>query len=220
LPQLYFIPFSAIIGSGGDILFARILELLNGLGLPGLFAGVFLEAMGLPFPGSVLVALAGFLAKQGAFNVVLAWLVAMVAYLLGAISAFMVGRHMGGDFITRWGKYFHLTPKRIARAQALIQKSAPAYVIGGRFVPTIGNITPYIAGVSGISPVKFLIYDMVHAVLWLTTFIGAGFVLGDNWHQIMENPWLKWAVAGGGLMILAYVFWGFLPEHAGNNGKK
>ncbi|MBP2659113.1 MAG: yabI 1, partial [Firmicutes bacterium] len=61
----YLILFSGIIGLGGDILSDRILEILSSLGLAGVFAGVFLEAIGLPFPGSVLVALAGFLSKQG-----------------------------------------------------------------------------------------------------------------------------------------------------------
>ncbi|WP_176772711.1 hypothetical protein [Sporomusa acidovorans] len=36
-------------------MFDRILEILSSLGLPGVFIGVFLEAIGLPFPGSVLV---------------------------------------------------------------------------------------------------------------------------------------------------------------------
>jgi len=212
----YLILFSAIIGLGGDILFDRILEILSSLGLTGVFAGVFLEAIGLPFPGSVLVALAGFLSKQGDFNIIIAWLVSLLGYMLGSISAFMLGRHIGEPFIERWGRYITLTPKRIGKAKELLQKSAPVYVIGGRFVPTIGNVTPYVAGISGISIVKFLIYDMVHAVLWLTTFLGVGAMLGSNWHTIVENPWLKWIAIGGSLLILVYVFRDLFPVRSKN----
>jgi membrane protein DedA with SNARE-associated domain len=190
---------------GGDTLFDRMLDILSSLGLPGVFVGVFLEAIGLPFPGSVLVALAGFLSKQGEFHIIMAWLVALIGYMLGSISAFMIGRHIGEPFIEKWGKYIRLTPHRIDKAQELLQKSAPAYIIGGRFLPTIGNVTPYVAGISGISIVKFLFYDMVHAVLWLTIFLGFGAVLGDKWHMILENPWLKWATIAGGVLILFYV---------------
>lgn len=197
-------------------MFDRILEILSSLGLPGVFAGVFLEAIGLPFPGSVLVALAGFLAKQGEFNIIAAWLVSLLGYLLGSFSAFMIGRHMGGPFITRWRRYIRLTPKRMDKAQKLLQKSAPVYVIGGRFVPTVGNITPYIAGISGISVVKFLIYDMVHAVLWLTIFLSAGAMLGSRWYRLVNNPWFEWAAIGGSLLIMVYVLRDWLPVRSKN----
>ncbi|MDF2565726.1 MAG: yabI 1 [Massilibacillus sp.] len=195
-------------------MFDRMLDILSSLGLPGVFGGVFLEAIGLPFPGSVLVALAGFLAKQGEFHIIIVWLVALLGYMLGSISAFIIGRHIGEPFIEKWGRYIRLTPQRIDKAQELLKKSAPAYVIGGRFLPTIGNVTPYVAGISGISIVKFLIYDMVHAVLWLTIFLGFGAVLGDKWHMILENPWLKWGTIGGGILISIYMFRKLLPIHS------
>ena len=212
----YIMLLSAIIGLGGNILFDRILEVLSGLGLPGVFAGTFLEAIGLPFPGSVLVALTGVLSKQGAFNILIAWLVLLLGYMLGSFSAFMLGRHIGEPFIKRWGRYIKLTPERIGKARELLQKSAPAYVIGGRFIPTVGNITPYVAGISSISIVKFLIYDMVHAVLWITTFLGAGAMLGSEWHRMVENPWFKWGAIGGSLLILVYVFRDLLPVRSKN----
>jgi len=199
---------------GGDNLFDRMLDILSNLGLPGVFVGVFLEAIGLPFPGSVLVALAGFLSEQGEFPIIMAWLVALLGYMLGSVSAFMIGRQIGEPFIEKWGKYIRLTPERIDKAQELLQKSAPLYIIGGRFLPTIGNVTPYVAGISGISIVKFLIYDMVHAVLWLTIFLGFGAMLGDKWHMILENPWLKWGAIGSGVLILIYVFRKLLPVHS------
>lgn len=197
-------------------MFDRILEFLSSFGLLGVFGGVFLEAIGLPFPGSVLVALAGLLSKQGEFNIIIAWLVSLLGYLLGSISAFMLGCHIGEPFIKRWGRYIRLTPERIDKAQELLRKSAPAYIIGGRFVPTVGNITPYVAGISGISIVKFLIYDMVHAVLWITIFLGLGAVLGSEWHRMVYNPWSKWIVIGGGLLTLVYVFRDLLPVRSKN----
>lgn len=197
-------------------MFDTILEVLSSLGLPGVFAGVFLEAIGLPFPGSILVALAGFLSKQGEFTIIAAWLVSLLGYLLGSLSAFMIGRHMGAPLIKRWRRYIRLTPERINKAQKLLEKSAPVYVIGGRFVPTVGNITPYIAGISGISIAKFLIYDMVHAVLWLAIFLGAGALLGSRWHTILDNPWFEWAAVGGSLLIAVYVFKDFLPVRSKN----
>ena len=187
-------------------MFEHIFEILKSLGLPGVFFGVFFEAIGLPFPGSVLVALAGFWARQGEFNVVTAWLVSLAGYLLGSLSAFMIGRYIGEPFIKRCGRYIRLTPQRIRKAQKLLQKSAPIYIIGGRFIPTVGNITPYVAGIGDISIVKFLIYDMVHAVLWLSIFMGLGAVFGGEWHKMLNSLWIKVIAVGVGLLVLVYVF--------------
>lgn len=186
-------------------MFDRILEILTGLGLPGLFVGVYLEALGLPFPGSVLVALAGFLSRQGELNIVLAWLVSMLAYILGSVSAFSIGHHLGEPFLKKWGHYIGVTPERFARAQELLTSSAPGYIIGGRFLPTVGNITPYVAGISGISMKRFLIYDTIHAVLWLTTFLGAGALLGRSWQKFANGSWVTWLTVVGGLLLVFYV---------------
>lgn len=197
-------------------MFGRILDILSSFGLIGVFAGVFLEAIGLPFPGSVLVALAGFLSKQGEFNIIIAWLVSLLGYMLGSISAFMLGRYIGEPFIKKWGRYIRLTPERIKKAEEILKKSAPAYIIGARFLPTIGNVTPYVAGISGISIVKFLIFDMVHAALWLTIFLSIGAVLGNEWHTMVEDPRLQWGAIGGGLLLLVYVFRDFFPIRSKN----
>ncbi|SHK27956.1 DedA family protein [Desulforamulus aeronauticus] len=183
----------------------RILDIFTGLGLPGLFVGIYLEALGLPFPGSVLLALIGFLSRQGQLNIVLAWLVSMLAYILGSVSAFSIGRYLGEPFLKKWGKYIGVTPKRFARAQELLTNSAPGYIIGGRFLPTVGNITPYVAGISGISMKKFLLYDTIHAILWLTTFLGAGALLGKGWQKFVNGSWVTWLAVAGGLLLAFYL---------------
>lgn len=186
-------------------MFERALEILTGLGLPGLFVGVFLEALGLPFPGSVLVALAGFLSRQGELNIVLAWLVAMVAYILGSVAAFSLGRYLGEPFLKKWGKHIGVTPQRFAKAQELLTSSAPGYIIGGRFLPTVGNITPYVAGISGIDIKKFLFYDAIHAVLWLSIFLGAGALLGKGWEKITSGSWLTWLTVAVAALLVFYL---------------
>lgn len=192
-------------------MFDGILEILTSLGLPGVFVGVFFEAIGLPFPGSVLVAFAGFLSKQGEFSIITAWLVSLLGYLLGSLSAFMIGRNWGGPCVERWSRFIRLTPERIDKALEFLQKSAPAYIIVGRFIPTLGNITPYVAGISRISIQRFLLYDMVHAVLWLTAFLGAGALVQNIWRDIRQYLWLKWLAIGVSILILFYVFKHLLP---------
>ncbi|GAB6180291.1 DedA family protein [Desulfotomaculum defluvii] len=190
----------------------QILDLLSSLGLTGLFAGVYLEALGLPFPGSVLVALTGFLCRQGEFNIFVAWLVSLTAYILGSVTAFMLGHFVGEPFLNKWGRYLQLTPERFAKAQELLNKSAPGFIIGGRFIPTVGNLTPYIAGISGIPLIKFLFYDVIHAVIWLTAFLVGGAILGHNWSRIIDIPGVKYFWVLGVVLVGAYLLKHYLPN--------
>ncbi|MDO7788490.1 DedA family protein [Desulforamulus aquiferis] len=186
-------------------MFETILEILKNLGLPGLFAGMYFEAFGLPFPGTLLVAFAGFLAKQGHSNIFLTWFVAMAGFITGSVSAFLIGRHVGEPFFRRWGRYLHLTSERFDTAQEWFQKSAPGFIIGGRFIPTVGNITPYMAGISNISLLRYLLYDFVHATIWVTMFLGAGWLLGRNWYLITEKQWFKWFWLFGIIIIIFFL---------------
>ncbi|WP_003543308.1 DedA family protein [Desulfotomaculum nigrificans] len=179
----------------------KICAIFGELGLIGLFLGICLEALGLPFPGSVLLGVTGFLSRQGKFNIFLAWTVAIAGYMIGSTAAFLIGRHIGEPFMLRWGKYIHLTPDRFEQAKGWLTRSAPGFIIGGRFIPTVGNITPYVAGISGIPLTKFLLYDFVHASLWLTTFLGAGSLLGNNWQRVMNSQWTKWV-----WVIIIFIF--------------
>lgn len=182
----------------------KTLEIFRSLGLPGLFAGMYFESFGLPFPGTLLVAFAGFLSKQGHTNIIITLLVAIIGYLLGSTSAFLIGRYVGEPFFRRWGRYLHLTPERFDTAQEWFQRSAPGFIIGGRFIPTVGNVTPYMAGISHISLLRFLFYDLIHAILWLSLFLGAGWLLGRNWYHLIENQWTRWIWIIVGVVIIAF----------------
>lgn len=202
----------------GIILFDWLLGVLSGLGLTGIFAGIFIEAIGLPFPGSVLVAMAGILTARGEFRIEMAWLVSLLGYLLGSLTAFRIGSRLEGVLSGNWLHYIRLTPQRLHKARTILERSAPLYVIGGRFLPTIGNITPYVAGLSGMPLIKFLLYDLIHAVIWLSIFLGAGTVLGDNWHRLTDRSWFWWAAGGVGALLLAYVLWDWIALRGKRGG--
>lgn len=184
-----------------------ILSYLKSLGLAGLFIGVFIEALGLPFPGSVFIALAGFLCNQGKLNYVLAIAAALSGYLSGSTAAFLIGKHIGEPFLLRWGKYLLLTPARLHKAQHWLGRSAAAFIILGRFIPTAGNLTPYIAGLSKIKLVWFLIYDTIHALIWGAMFFGVGAFFGKEWPVMLKflNGKLLWLVLAVVIIYIIYL---------------
>jgi len=185
------------------------MQYLGALGAGGILLGAFIEAMGIPFPGGLMVVLAGFLVNQDRLNFYHALLAATLGFNLGATSAYFIGRFVGEPFFKRYGHYLRLTPQRFARAQSWLARSAAAFIIVGRFVPMISNLTPYMAGVSRLSPVKFLIYNTIFAFTWSSFNLAVGIFFGYNWPAVLRFTGTKLPVIMLILLglYLAFVFW-------------
>ena len=91
-----------------------------------------------------------------------------------------------GYYIGRWlGPRFHLTKfaikqkKTLDRAEGLILKFGELAIIFGRLMTAIRSLIPLLTGVSGVSPLKYSIYDLIACTIW-TTGLGLLIVGIDN----------------------------------------
>lgn len=157
---------------------------LSALGLWGLLAGVVIESMGIPFPGGIMVILAGFMVQQGKLHFFSALLTMLAGYTAGSIAAYFLGRKLGQPFFIRGGRLLRIAPEKFEQARSWMDHSAPAFIIFGRFLPGLSNLTPYIAGVSRISFFYFLFYNSIFALGWGFLYLMLGMFFGHNYHVI------------------------------------
>jgi membrane protein DedA with SNARE-associated domain len=183
-----------------------VLGYLATLGAGGLLLGVIVEALGVPFPGGLMVVLAGFLINQGKFNFWTIFLVAVLGFNAGALIAFFIGRQVGEPFLTRFGRLLHITPQRLAKAREWLGQSAAVFIIFGRFVPMISNLTPYIAGLSGLSTWKFVFYNLLFTLIWTSFNLSLGILFEQGWGYLLRitNSWMP--LVSGALILLFLVF--------------
>jgi membrane protein DedA with SNARE-associated domain len=193
-------------------LFDLILDYLSKLGLGGLLAGVFIEAMGLPFPGGIMVMVTGILVEQGRIDFSSALLITLSGFSAGAITAYMIGRHLGQPFFIRCGKLLHISPEQFAKAQTWLDRSAPAFIVFGRFVPGLSNLTPYMAGVSRIRAGYFIFYNSIFALGWGFLYLMVGMFFGYNYQLIASYLNSKLPLVGFGLLVL-YFGYLYLKRH-------
>lgn len=172
----------------------EIFQYLSRLGGIGLFIAVFIDATGIPFPGGLMIIMSGFLIQRGELGIFESMLAVVTGYISGAVGAYFIGKYVGQPFIKKYGSYLKITPDRFKKGQQLLRHSAAAYLIMGRFVPTIGNITPYIAGVSRLKFFWFATYSSIFALLWGSFNLGLGYIFGASWRKasnmIGANSWL------------------------------
>ena len=153
--------------------------------LPG-FALLYIEESGvpLPAPGDVFVMYVGTRVPHNLFAWILAWLGLILAVVLGASNLFLLSRRFGRRLVgSSFAEYIHLSPERIALADAWFKKYGVLAIIFGRHIP--GFRIP-ITVASGIFDVRYPVFAASVAV---STAIWAGVVLiiGINFGPRLEN---------------------------------
>jgi membrane-associated protein len=152
-----------------------------------LFLIIFVETgvVVLPFlPGDSLLFAAGSLAAlpNSPLNVGLIILLLIVAAVLGDALNYHIGDYIGPRVFRR--DYRFLKREHLLRTQEFYEKHGAKTIIIARFIPIIRTFAPFIAGVGTMSYVRFLSYNLVGAVLWVTLLTGAGYFLG-------QLPWIQ-----------------------------
>ena len=144
------------------------------------FVIVFIETgvVFFPFlPGDSLLFASGFFAQGGGFNIIALLAVAWSAAILGDQCNFMIG-HFFGRRIIASGKVKAMTPERIEKSRAFLDKWGHLAIFLGRFFPFIRTFVPFIAGMGGMHWHSFVVWNVLGGITWSTLFTLLGFFFG------------------------------------------
>jgi len=147
-----------------------------------LFAIVFAET-GLvvtPFlPGDTLLFAAGAICSLGTLDPVFLCFLLIVAAILGDGVNYAIGQRFGRKlFSSTTSKLFNRV--HLERTHAFYEKYGGKTIIIARFMPIIRTFAPFVAGIGEMSYRRFLLYNVVGAVVWVVTFVVLGFVFGNQ----------------------------------------
>lgn len=148
-----------------------------------LFAIVFCET-GLvitPFlPGdSLLFAVGAFCAQPDQpLNIWTVTLLLTIAAILGDTVNYHIGKYVGPKVLS--GKFSRwLNPKHLERTQKFFEKYGGKTIIIARFVPIVRTFAPFVAGVGSMNYGRFLLYNVIGAIVWVVGCLQAGYWLGN-----------------------------------------
>lgn len=131
-----------------------------------------------PFlPGDSLLFASGFFAQGGGFNIIALLGVAWAAAILGDQCNFMIG-HFFGRKIVESGKVKAMTPERMAKSEAFLDKWGRLAIFLGRFFPFIRTFVPFIAGMGGMQWHHFVAFNILGGITWSTIFTLLGYFFG------------------------------------------
>ncbi len=150
---------------------------------PILFAVIFCET-GLvvtPFlPGDSLLFACGALAAvdtTGTLSAPLLTGVLGVAAVLGNISNYGIGRFIGPPAFS--GRYRLLKVEYLRQTEVFFARYGGFAVLVSRFLPILRTCAPFVAGVGRMPWARFLAYNLVGGIAWVTLFIWGGYFFGN-----------------------------------------
>jgi len=155
--------------------------------LVGVFA--FLETgafVGLVAPGETVVILGGAVAGQGATSLYLTIAIVWASAWGGDSVSFLIGRHLGRNFVIRHGPRFRITPERFAQVEGYFSRHGGKTILIGRFVGLVRALAPFIAGSSGMRYVQFVPYSILGTGLWSATFALLGYFAARSLDRAAE----------------------------------
>ncbi|WP_085488033.1 bifunctional DedA family/phosphatase PAP2 family protein [Paraburkholderia susongensis] len=164
--------------------YIHLLHLLAGHSawmLAVVFLAAFLEAIaviGTFIPGSTAMFLAGALTGTGSLS--LAWVFAWA--ILGAIAGDGMSFWLGGRYKERIVQLWPLSrhPEVLDAGQRFFLKHGSKSVVLARFIGPLRAIVPVVAGMMGMSPLRFYAINLLSALLWAPAHILPGVVFGAS----------------------------------------
>jgi membrane protein DedA with SNARE-associated domain len=161
-------------------------------------AGVFSSAHDVSLFGAKV----GF--GAGAF-VVLA-LAGTFGYLAGAVVGWWVGLRGGRPLLERHGRWLHLGPERLERAERWFDRFGNVGVLVGRLTPLVRSFVSIPAGVFGMRIVPYSLLTLVGSAIWAFAIAGAGYGLGSSYERFNHGfHYVEYAVLAGVLALAAYL---------------
>lgn len=145
-----------------------------------LFLIVFCETglVVLPFlPGDSLLFIAGAFAASGAMSLGMLLVVLLLAAVLGNTLNFLIGSFIGPKvFDSNWR---FLDRDALRKTHSFYERHGGKTLVLARFAPVVRTFAPFIAGVSGMSMVRFQMFNVLGAVLWVGALVIAGYFFGN-----------------------------------------
>lgn len=126
---------------------------------------------------------------------------------IGASITYWIARRGGRPLVDRFASIFRIDLKYIERIEDQCRKWGTGIVFVGRMIPGVRTLISIPAGLVRIPFHRFFLATFAGAYIWCTILIGAGYMLGHEWHLISHyiKTHLPLVFAVGFLLICAYL---------------
>jgi membrane protein DedA with SNARE-associated domain len=114
-------------------------------------------------------------------------LAGVLGYQLGAIGGWWIGDRGGRRLLERHGRWFHLTPERIERADRWFDRWDDQAALVGRLTPVARSFISIPAGVFEMPFRRYNVMTLLGNGTWCLVIAGIGWALGSSYEQFNHD---------------------------------
>ncbi len=150
------------------------------------------------------VVLFGHEIEPGGWAFVTMALAGTLGYVVGAIGGWAIGRYGGRPFVERHGRFLHLGPERLERAERWFDRHDRWAVLLGRITPVVRSFVSIPAGVFEMPFWPYLWLTAIGSAIWAFALAGIGYAFGSNYERF-HHAFDLVLLAGAALLVLYVV---------------
>jgi membrane protein DedA with SNARE-associated domain len=203
--QLPYFAAVLLIASLTDPIVQAAVDVVDAMGLAGVFVLMLLESACIPVPSEATMLFAGFNVSNGEYSLFAATAAGVIGNLVGSWIAYGVGYVGRVDILEKHARKLHIKKSHLEWADRWFERHGDATVFFARMLPIIRTFISLPAGVARMPFWRFTAFTLLGCIPWvlLLTFIGKE--AGDNWESWKDSlHYVDYAVAAA---IVIGVVW-------------
>ena len=214
-----------VIASLTDPIVELAVDVVDAMGLPGIFLLMVAESACIPIPSESTLLFAGFNVERGEYSLAAVVAVGTVANVVGSWIAYAVGYYGRIDILEKHGSKLHIKPSHLKWADDWFARYGSATVFFSRMLPIVRTFISFPAGVARMPIGRFILFSTLGALPWSILLVWAGEQLGANWVEIrhMLQPYDLLIAGVGVVLVAAFIWWrlgmpGWRPRRKPSSG--
>ena len=148
-----------------------------------LFAWIFAEQAGLPIPAVPLLLAVGAMANSGRIQLAWSLLLASAACLIADSFWYQMGRWHSAR-VLRLLHRISASDSCIRDVTTALRGHGACALLFAKFVPGLNFAAPPVAGLSGVSPLRFLLFDSLASVFWAGSYMVLGYTFRGQFERL------------------------------------
>jgi membrane protein DedA with SNARE-associated domain len=163
-----------------------LVQTIGALGYPGIFLLMAMESSVIPIPSEVVMPPAGYLAQQGQMSMAFVILCGTAGSLVGAYVNYFAAHYLGRPLILKYGKYVWITEEKFSKVERFFNDHGEISTFIARLLPVVRHLISLPAGLVGMNHLKFSLYTLLGAGIWVTVLSFIGYFIGANQELILK----------------------------------
>ena len=137
---------------------------------------------------------------------------------VGSIIGWAIGLYGGRPLVERHGRWLHLGPENLDRAEHWFDRWGDWAVFLGRMTPVVRSFVSIPAGLARMPLGRFTLYSVLGTIPWCFGIAGAGWALGSSWESFHHD--FRYVEVLVGVGVLALLVWYLRRRRATKMGRR